>query len=691
MMRTCTLFLQSLLVSGIRDSISAAICRLLIISFLCLCQPVFAQQPGVISPPEGCDTAQVDAWLKRSRQVIETHDDSVYYYLNRAVQQSYRCLFTSRLIHSLTELAAWYFGHDVDQAIHYAHLALQEFENRPVKNMPVPNAVYKAYNVLAKSFETQGRIDSSAYYYYLLNDVIEKGTITDAEYAVSVYSQLALFWLNSNWDINAGYIEPTQYFINKATQAEKRLKDSSVQAYTSYMLKGAYYFCTRNYDSSRYYYLEFLQQRQRIGRSNATWEAAINLNVSETYLAEKRTPEAMRYIQQTLDLRHKLAGNPRYLMLANLYLSKAYYLQRNYTNSLAAFELALNEVKKNDVLGKEVIEAYKIAGDAYEALGMGGKAMEYKNTYIQLHDSLMKKDKLDMMNKLQIKFRVAEKDKELAEQQLIIAEGEASVRKRNSWIAGISMLTVFILVLFILWQRANRHKQHLQQEEINNFRQKMEIANLQAKIEGEERERTRIARELHDGIGGLLSAAKMNFELVKATYHLHNKQDYLDGLSLLTEAATELRKTAHNMMPEILLQEGLVEAAGHFCQTVTRNSSVRIHFQTAGMVQKFAPGFELAIYRVVQELVHNILKHAHATEALIQMNFNDDIFDVSIEDNGVGVPENILAKTKGMGLKSIEDRLKAIHGTMAIQNLPGGGTGVYLEVSLLKENIVSQS
>ncbi|GAA0525315.1 hypothetical protein GCM10009415_03270 [Chitinophaga japonensis] len=659
------------------------------IPLLLACLVLRAQEPGVVIRSGPCDTAEVDRCLERSRQLVEVHDDSVAYYLRMAVQQSYHCNFHDRIIISLTELAAWHFGHSTDQAIRYAHLAIREHQQRSPTSKRGGQIIYKAYNVLAKSYETRGMIDSSAYYYYLLNDVIENGTITDPEYAVAVYSQLALFWLNSHWDVNEGNVEATRFFIERSKAAEAYLKDSSMQAYMSYLLQGAYYFCVGRYDSSRYYYHAFLAQRQRAGTSNATWEAAIYLNISETYLAENNTREAIQYIRQTLALRDRLAGAPRYLLLARLYLSKAYYLEKSYHKSIAAFEAAFRETSGESMLGKEVIAAYQTVSNAYEALNMPQQALAYKNTYIQLHDSLMKKDKLDLMNRLQMKFRVAEKDKALAEQKLIITESENDARRKNSLIAAVSMLTVFLLIVFILWQRSNRHKQHLQQKTINNFQQKMEIASLNATINGAEKERARIARELHDGIGGLLAAAKMNFEMVKATYHLHNRTDFMDGLSLLSEAATELRKTAHNMMPEILLQEGLVEAVSHFCSTVARNSGTHIHFQTSGAIRAFDPNFELAVYRVIQELVHNVLKHAAATEAIIQMGFSEDVFDLSIEDNGIGMPDNILSVRSGIGLKSIAERLKIIHGKMDIRNLPGGGAGIYLEINLQKENIAT--
>lgn len=660
-----------------------------LIPLLLLFNSSFAQEKPTVIQTDRCDTAQVDALLIRSRQVFESNNDSTYFYVNKAIQLSYRCGMDTRIVKSLTEMAAWYFGHNSDQAIVYGHRAIQEYERLNSGPGPRKGNIYKAYNVLAKAYETKGKIDSSAQYYYLLNDAIDKGEYTDPEYAVSVYTQLAMFWINTNWDINGGYVDPSLFFLEKATQAEKKIKNTSAHAFSSYMLKGAYYMSKKDYDSARYFYLEFLTQREKAGTSNATWASAMYLNTAEAYLEENRNTEAIDYLNKALALKNKLLGAPRYMMIAQLFLSRALYQQKQYEKSLAAFDEAFTIVNKNDVLGKEVIEAYKVAGNAYEALGQKDKAIEYKNTYSLLHDSLMQKDKLDMMNKLQVLARITEKDKKLAEQKLIITQNEASARKKNFLIAGISMFTIFIGVLFLLWQRNNRNKQRLHQQEMDAIRQKMAIDNLQAMIDGEEKERTRIARELHDGIGGLLAAAKMNFELVKKNYHLHNKADFQDGLTLLSEASTELRKTAHNMMPEILLQEGLVEAVGHFCKTVARNSPVKIHFQTLGDLQKFSPTFELAVYRVVQELVHNILKHARATEALIQMGFGSEMFDLSIEDNGIGIPDNIIKKSNGMGLKSIEDRLKAINGKMTIQNIAGGGTGIYLEISLQKENILS--
>lgn len=224
------------------------------------------------------------------------------------------------------------------------------------------------------------------------------------------------------------------------------------------------------------------------------------------------------------------------------------------------------------------------------------------------------------------------------------------------------------------------HKQRLQQERIDNLQQKMEIERLNATIDGEEKERTRIARELHDGIGALLTGAKMNFEMVKKNSQYEHHPDFIEGLKLLEETASGLRETAHNIMPEILMQEGLSDAVKSFCERMTGKGGTVISFQTLGTTGKLDAAFNLPVYRIVQELIHNIRKHAGAATALVQMNFHEDGgLDITIEDDGVGVETARLKNSNGMGLKNINERVKQLGGRIDINSIIGKGTSVYLE------------
>ncbi len=326
------------------------------------------------------------------------------------------------------------------------------------------------------------------------------------------------------------------------------------------------------------------------------------------------------------------------------------------------------------------MEAYKNLANSYEAIGNYPQALANKNIYLSLNDSLSRKEKLDMISRQEIRYRIAQKDKELLEQQLTIARVNNKVRNKNVVIGSAVALLLFLALLLIMWRRRNIHKQKLQQQSIENLQQKIKIERLNATIAGEEKERTRIARELHDGIGGLLTGAKMQFELVKNNPQKENQADFLQGLKLLEEAGTELRQAARNLMPEILLQEGLVKAVQVFCQRISEKSNAQIDFQTFGSKKISDPNFELSVYRIIQELVHNIVKHSRASNALVQIAFQDDGgLHITVEDDGVGINKTTLTHQAGMGLKNIRERIKETGGKLDIQSVEGKGTSVYIE------------
>jgi len=377
-----------------------------------------------------------------------------------------------------------------------------------------------------------------------------------------------------------------------------------------------------------------------------------------------------------------------YTQFTNLLKGRALFLQKKYNDAITITSEALEKLKTTGShLRAELVEANKTMADSYEAIGDYRNALVHKNRYIFLNDSLMKKDKIDMVNRLEVRYRIIEKDKALAEQKLQLAKVENSIRSRNLLIAVIALLVLFSIAGFRLWRRKNIHKQRLQQERIDNLQQKMEIERLNATIDGEEKERTRIARELHDGIGALLTGAKMNFELVKKSNQYEHNPDFIEGIKLLEDTASGLRETAHNIMPEILMQEGLSNAVRSFCERMTGKGGTAISFQTLGSLENMDATFDLPVYRIIQELIQNIRKHAKATTALVQMNFHDDGgVDITVEDDGVGMDVSTAKKTNGMGLKNIQQRVKQLGGRIDINSNIGKGTSVYLEFEPGKNN-----
>lgn len=204
-----------------------------------------------------------------------------------------------------------------------------------------------------------------------------------------------------------------------------------------------------------------------------------------------------------------------------------------------------------------------------------------------------------------------------------------------------------------------------------------EMQLMEALQEGEEKERSRIARDLHDEISGMIAAAKMHFSsLTVQAPAIAIAGGYLQGMQLLENAALQVRRTSHNLMPEILLENGLTEALQRYCSNVSSNT-LKIAFVSIGEVVRQSPKFELSLYRIAQELISNVLKHSGAGEALVQLSQYQAILSLTIEDNGRGFfPDD---KMNGTGLQSIKNRVEAMNGFLEIHSEIGQGTHVYME------------
>ncbi len=198
-----------------------------------------------------------------------------------------------------------------------------------------------------------------------------------------------------------------------------------------------------------------------------------------------------------------------------------------------------------------------------------------------------------------------------------------------------------------------------------------------------EQERIRMARELHDGLGSMLSGIKHSFSAIKNDVDLNpqqkNKFEYT--IDKLDDSIKDLRAVSHTMFSAQLLEEGLEAAIRNYCSAMSTTTGTRIVFenivqQPAGLKGEHA----FHIFRVVQELIQNIVKHSGASEAIVQLTYDESMLSITVEDNGIGFNPAAVHQRQGIGLKNIESRIKMLHGKMDIQSQPGKGTSVFIEV-----------
>jgi two-component system NarL family sensor kinase len=630
----------------------------------------------------GMDTSSILRLIEKATGLTDKSPDQALQYLNEALKKSAKTGFDKGVALASIKMGKWYFGSNNDKSIQLARSALEKFEKNTWGTI---EHKAEAHLLLAESYDEKGQTDSSAYFYYLLGAEMEAGNINDPEFAVVVFTKLTIFWVNLDYGSvsNKEYLKTIQRFVEKANSSAKKIADQDDGRSSVYFIQGAYYHGIRQFDSARYFYKRYIDEREHLKKLGVQRKISTLFNIADTYLQQEEPDEAMKYISEIKEIGKDSAKTKYlafYITFIDFLTAKALYQQKQYAAAIALLSRTHEELKKTGShFRNEIVESYKISADSYEAMGNYKKALEQKNIYLELYDSLSKKDKIDMISRLEVRYGIAEKDKELALQKLTLTEVNNSNRNKNFLLVGISLFAFLIVVIFALWRNRNVSTQKLQLQKIDNLQQKIKIERLNASIAGEQKERTRMARELHDGIGGLISASKMNFELAKKKIPQESVADFADGLKLLEEAGIELRQAAHNLIPETLLQEGLSAAVAAYCERLSSKGTTTISFQSFGEQQHTGQSYDLTIYRIIQELVHNIVKHARAKTAMVQLNFHpDNSLSITVEDDGIGMKQDG-SHADGMGLKNIHNRVKELNGTLEVKSETGKGTGFYLD------------
>jgi len=188
--------------------------------------------------------------------------------------------------------------------------------------------------------------------------------------------------------------------------------------------------------------------------------------------------------------------------------------------------------------------------------------------------------------------------------------------------------------------------------------------------------------DLHDHVGGLLSAASYNLERIREEGDgIGTSQAFRKMKALIGEVRHEIRSTAHNLMPDVLIRHSLPEAVRLYCADMEQDAGTRIDVQVQGQFDDLHKDFQLSLYRIIQELVQNTLKHAAATHVYVQLHSGSAMVSLTVEDNGKGFePEQ--AMKQGRGLLNIQGRVTVMNGRMSLDTSPERGTSVYIEFDI---------
>ncbi len=543
-----------------------------------------------------------------------------------------------------------------------------------------------------------------SYYYYLMGHYIQSEALLNEASKTGTSQDRVGIELNLGnlYQSKGDYEKAMQYYLN--TLALYKKDSSGASPGMVYQNIGGV-LIKLNRAAEALYYLDRAEQ-EALDKVNYPLLATVLLNKGEAYL-ELGQPDHAQYFENAIFLGRKYGLSVIQEHGLNQ-LSKSARTAGNFIEALQYAEEAesihslsragkviilLNKgwaylglsqyAKASDVLKKAERDAERVAPkllpDAYEALSLVAKrtgnyreALKYYELMTETENKQSGKITSQKVERLERDFLNEKKQHEIAKRELQISRQAEIIRRKNLQAYGIlSGSLVLGLIGFILFKN---------QQRIQN--QKSEIIAWKSMMRGEENERARIAHELHDNIGGALSTAKVWLSaLHQRPAGPAEEKDYEEVLALLDHTLKELRSTAHNLMPELLLRYGLAEAIRLFCDNIQRTGLFKIEYQYIGYIGTLDKNLELIIYRIIQELIHNIVKHAHPTFVLVQLSCHGDILSATIEDNGCGMDTGKLKYAQGMGLQNIRRSISHLKGQFSFRSEPGCGTVVYFEIS----------
>ncbi|HRP33696.1 MAG TPA: histidine kinase [Agriterribacter sp.] len=405
-------------------------------------------------------------------------------------------------------------------------------------------------------------------------------------------------------------------------------------------------------------------------------EQSLLLNIGNVYLQTQIVDSLKKYftdaliLAKELDLPESIAIAYRGLAIEAMY-SKDFVKAQQYADS--ALSVAVQHK-----LRKERVASLEALSSIFFAMHDIRKAEKILQESARLQDSLTGEELRRQVLITEKRFETQKKESQIKLQQTTI--------RQKSILNYIFAGGVLALALIIgLGYRTYSQKQRLQRHRITELETEKQLAATEAVLKGEEKERTRLAKDLHDGLGGMLSGIKYSFQTMKGNLILtpENQEAFERSMDMLDSSIKEMRRVAHNMMPEALVKFGLDTALRDFCADINQSGAIQVVYQASGMEQaELDHTTAITVFRVVQELVNNIIRHAGATTAIVQISKTNHEVVLTVEDNGKGFDTAVLKQSKGIGWDNIQSRIDFLKGKLDVQSTQGKGTSVLIELKV---------
>lgn len=522
------------------------------------------------------------------------------------------------------------------------------------------------YNNLGIIFDEMGDPKRSLEYYFEARKIYEQ--LGDKSKIAMVISNIGIVMKEQR-----EYEKVIGYYY-EALSIYKELKNEFGIAACHANLGSVFYY-TQQYDSALFYSLlstaEFREQNVMQFLPTTLSSAA------QAYQKLGKTKEAKASLLEAKALNEQF-DNKFDLAEVLINLAAIYRSEKNFEEARILSSRALTLA--------ESIEAKKLMMDAHlelsaieeNGLNFSAALREYK-LYNQQKDSLFQQDKTRQMTELETQYETEKKERQIIQLQNETLTKDLELQRTRAYVWWIIAAVVFVgIMLFSLLKRnqfRNRLERLKEHEELQRQR-------FSAVIEAEENERARVAKDLHDGIGQLLSSAKLSLTAVTLLPHDAQGQLLNNSIKVLNQATQEVRSISHNLMPAALMELGLKEAIEDMVDKINESKLLNINFSMVGIENRLQGPIEVAVYRVIQEIINNMIKHSKADLIEINLTGIENTLHLSISDNGVGFEKDMITKSKGLGWKSIFSRIAMLKGLIDVDSQPGKGTNITIQFAI---------
>ncbi len=542
-----------------------------------------------------------------------------------------------------------------DSAVSYYNKSINIFKN-------INNQKGIAANLIniANIFQFKGDFENATNYYIKGIKIYEK-LKDDFRLNIS-YSNLA-----SIFD-NIGQKEDAKKNWQKSIKLAKKLNDSIQLINNHYNLADLY--LDENKTDSAYIHIKKAKNYLK-NKTNKHLKHLINYSETRYFIEKQDFTNAFKTATKALNYAKQI-NNPYYLALSHTLLGWVYFKQKKYNRALIETHKGLDIAKKYQNK-TDLIKINSQLSAIYSEMNRPKKALFYKNLQYKYKDSVLNETQKKNINLINTKYQTEKKDKEITKQNLKLQQQQM----QYNYMTGIA---VFLLITSILTWFLFKQRQKRKNQEIISLKREHQIKTLESLIEGEEKERFRIAKELHDGVNGDLSAIKYKLSSLLEM----NNTVIKEAITMIDNSCNQVRAISHNLVPPSLEEFNLIQATESFCDNMDEIHPIKINFQHIGESLNISKKMQINIYRILQELINNAIKHANASKINVQISCRNKLIQITVEDNGKGFDKNNI-KSKGIGLNNIKSRVEFLYANLDIIS-DSKGTSIILEMDTTKLN-----